>query len=255
MYPFEPNARYKRAEIKRLVGLPESRMKGGDWDTGYARHGNDHFVFVNVGTAGRTGHDYQNAWIGNGLLRWFGKSRTRQRHPSIQALVGGAGVVYLFWRSSDTAPFTFAGVGDVVEVRDTVPVEVIWAVRAPGEPALYPDELPTSSKHLEGARRTVTVNRYERDPEARRKCIDHWGARCLVCDVDFGERYGEFGEGFIHVHHCHPLGDSVGEYEVDPIEDLRPVCPNCHAMLHRHAPLLRVEELRERLLERHATAV
>ncbi len=60
---------------------------------------------------------------------------------------------------------------------------------------------------------------------------------------NLGEQYGEIGQGFIHVHHLKQLSD-VGEgYEVDPVADLRPVCPNCHAMLHRNNPPLSIDEL------------
>jgi 5-methylcytosine-specific restriction protein A len=65
-----------------------------------------------------------------------------------------------------------------------------------------------------------------------------------VCGLDFGERYGALGEGFIHVHHLTELASIGREYEVDPVRDLRPVCPNCHAMLHRTDPALSPEELR-----------
>lgn len=77
---------------------------------------------------------------------------------------------------------------------------------------------------------------YERDPEARRICVQHHGAKCRVCGIDFGEEYGDFGAGFIHVHHKTPVARAAkdGEYKVDPKDDLVPVCPNCHAMLHRH---------------------
>ncbi|WP_419921299.1 hypothetical protein [Candidatus Poriferisodalis sp.] len=87
----------------------------------------------------------------------------------------------------------------------------------------------------EGAKNRVEVNRYERDPEARRLCLEHYGYVCQVCDIRFEERYGEIGRGFIHVHHLIPLGD-IDDHDnhiVDPVVDLRPVCPNCHAMLHR----------------------
>jgi 5-methylcytosine-specific restriction protein A len=40
-------------------------------------------------------------------------------------------------------------------------------------------------------------------------------------------------EGFIHVHHIKPLAKLGSNYKIDPIKDLRPVCPNCHAVLHR----------------------
>lgn len=56
--------------------------------------------------------------------------------------------------------------------------------------------------------------------------------------------YGEIGAGYIHVHHLKPLAEVTGEREIDPIADLIPVCPNCHAMLHR-ASEPTIEELRE----------
>lgn len=33
--------------------------------------------------------------------------------------------------------------------------------------------------------------------------------------------------------------------QIDPISDLRPVCPNCHAMLHKKNPPYTIDELRE----------
>ncbi|MEO6923014.1 MAG: HNH endonuclease, partial [Bryocella sp.] len=60
----------------------------------------------------------------------------------------------------------------------------------------------------------------------------------------FAAVYGDLGSDFIHVHHVVPVSTRGGEYEVDPIADLIPVCPNCHAMLHRSEPPLSVLELR-----------
>jgi hypothetical protein len=89
---------------------------------------------------------------------------------------------------------------------------------------------------VEGATKKVSVVVYERDPEARRICVKHHGAKCQVCGIDFGEEYGGFAGGFIHVHHKTPVARAAkdGGYKVDPRKDLVPVCPNCHAMLHRH---------------------
>lgn len=56
---------------------------------------------------------------------------------------------------------------------------------------------------------------------------------CQICGLNFTQRYGEVGKDFIHVHHKVPLNQISEEYEVDPVNDLIPVCPNCHAMLHR----------------------
>jgi hypothetical protein len=110
---------------------------------------------------------------------------------------------------------------------------------------LFPDELVEEKVFLEGAKKQVTVNAYERDPRARERCIEHYGARCFICDLSFGEVYGEIAEGFIHVHHIRPLSEIGSEYTVDPIKDLRPVCPNCHAVLHLNKPAFSIQEVIE----------
>jgi len=107
---------------------------------------------------------------------------------------------------------------------------------------VYPDDVPT---FIEGAVNTVYVNKYERDAKARRACINHHKAICKVCGIDFGKRYGAIGKAFIHVHHIVPVASNRGQqYQVDPIADLVPVCPNCHAMLHKKSPPFTVGELK-----------
>ena len=110
-----------------------------------------------------------------------------------------------------------------------------------------PEEIPASTTHLEGKVRQVLVNTYERNPAARAKCIAHYGTACSVCSFDFGTTYGDIGEGFIHVHHLREVSSIGNEYEIDPIEDLRPVCPNCHSMLHTARPALTIVSLRQLL--------
>lgn len=107
------------------------------------------------------------------------------------------------------------------------------------------EEVRQAFVYPEGATRQITVNAYERSPEARRRCLEHHGRSCAVCGMSFGEVYGPLADGFIHVHHLKPLSE-VGEgYEVDPIEDLRPVCPNCHAVLHVGERCRSIDEVRE----------
>lgn len=114
----------------------------------------------------------------------------------------------------------------------------------------YPDEVSPASRYVEGAVKQVTVNAYERDPAARAACIEHYGCQCVVCGFDFAEYYGELGAGYIHVHHLTPLAELGAAHEVDPVRDLVPVCPNCHAMLHTGDPAPSVEELAE-IYDRH----
>lgn len=114
-------------------------------------------------------------------------------------------------------------------------------------PAVMPEEISTPALYFEGASRTIAVNAYERDPRARKACIEHYGPTCFVCGFDFGSTYGALGQGFIHVHHVVPLSQIGKSYIVNPIRDLRPVCPNCHAMLHKRAEVLTVDELKSTL--------
>lgn len=85
----------------------------------------------------------------------------------------------------------------------------------------------------EGEEAELRGVRYERNQEARQKCIEHYGCKCSVCGFDFEERYGEIGRGFTEVHHVVPISERGGAYHVDPVKDLRPLCSNCHSMVHR----------------------
>lgn len=129
-------------------------------------------------------------------------------------------------------------------------LERVWARRSSGSDALLPEELPTvGSTYAEGAKRRVLINAYEHNAQARAACIAHFGFRCSVCDVVLEERYGHIAAEFIHVHHLVPLSTVGSAYRVNPKTDLRPVCPNCHAVIHRRQPPLGITEAR-RLVRR-----
>ena len=113
----------------------------------------------------------------------------------------------------------------------------------PSSPVIT-EEILAPGRRVEGATSRVFVNAYERNPSAREACIQRHGVRCAVCGFDFGAVYGDLGKGFIHVHHLVPLAAVKREYVVDPDADLRPVCPNCHAMLHRHSTIPSIDELK-----------
>lgn len=110
----------------------------------------------------------------------------------------------------------------------------------------FPEEVQTDSLK-EGSVQTVTVNAFERNPEARRRCIEVHGTSCAVCNFNFGKVYGDFARDFIHVHHLHPLAIQRAEHKVDPVHDLRPVCPNCHAVIHMRNGCLSIEEVKAML--------
>jgi len=110
-----------------------------------------------------------------------------------------------------------------------------------------PSEVDSELVVVEGGRTLVQVNRFERDPKARKACIEFFRTRCIVCGFDFRKTYGEIGVGFIHVHHLRPLAMRKKKHKIDPRKDLCPVCPNCHEMLHRRQPPFSIEELKAKL--------
>lgn len=119
---------------------------------------------------------------------------------------------------------------------------------------LLPEEIAATTALVEGAVCRVSVNAYERNAEARRLCIERHGANCCICGFNFGAVYGEVADGYIHVHHVHPLSEIGSEYVVNPVEDLRPVCPNCHAVLHRRIPAYSIEDVLSFLWKRRETS-
>jgi len=71
---------------------------------------------------------------------------------------------------------------------------------------------------------------------------------CQVCGFSFIKTYGKLGQGFIEAHHTFPLSDLTEETETK-IDDIALVCSNCHRMLHRRRPWLKLNELKS-LLEK-----
>ena len=99
---------------------------------------------------------------------------------------------------------------------------------------------------LEGKQYHKLIKSYERSSALRKCAIAIHGYICSVCEIDFFEKYGEIGLGFIHIHHLETVADS-GQRMVNPETDLVPVCPNCHAMLHKKHPPIHPEKLKNML--------
>jgi hypothetical protein len=174
-----------------------------------------HFIQANrlVGLAGHKIHDAapENSFVRN----WHPKEWTD----------GWFHVVAPGWRSESDKKFYW-------EIRPEIREAFIaldWYAFA-GE-----NERPvqTYEPRLEGAEVLRLLSIRERDPILRAACLAIHGYRCLICGNDLGEIYGEIGKGFIHVHHLQPLAEHKGKQVTDPKENLIPVCPNCHSIMHR----------------------
>jgi len=87
--------------------------------------------------------------------------------------------------------------------------------------------------HDEGKPDRKYTTTYERDPFLRKEAIRIHGVTCKACSFNFYKYYGDYGKGLIHIHHKVPISEYGGSRKVDPKEDLIPLCPNCHAIVHR----------------------
>jgi 5-methylcytosine-specific restriction protein A len=84
-------------------------------------------------------------------------------------------------------------------------------------------------------RKYVYHRKIERNRTAARKAKQFHGTRCQACKMDFGERYGDLGKGFIEAHHLRPIAtlEEGVPVKYDVAADFSVLCPNCHRMIHR----------------------
>ena len=134
-----------------------------------------------------------------------------------------------------------------VQIPDNVAkaLQEEWVRVNAGDGFALPEEIPPATTFVEGAKRIVSINSYERNSKARSACIAHYGPRCVVCGFTFSEKYGPVGDGLIHVHHLVPLAEIGEAYHLNPIQDLRPVGPNCHAIIHIRVPQYSIEDVKK----------
>ena len=97
----------------------------------------------------------------------------------------------------------------------------------------------------EGKEIKVISTKHERNTLNRQICLEAKGYKCSVCNILLEDIYGPIAKRFIEVHHSNPIADMDDNYVVKPIKELFPVCPNCHAMLHRKNPPYSIDELKE----------
>jgi 5-methylcytosine-specific restriction protein A len=123
--PFLVGREYTRNDVYRLLNVPIERQRG-NWETGYHEWNGDFYIFCNVGTAGRGGFDYANAWLDAQTFQWFSKERTHVGQPQINRLLHPTGKILLFTREDNRGPFTFHGYLEPISHLDSTPVQVTW---------------------------------------------------------------------------------------------------------------------------------
>lgn len=160
--------------------------------------------------------------------------------------------LYVITHCKPVTPFPLT---ELIKLSDGIPISADYGYSycmvhahtpAPGDDLLSgPDDVRDPALYSEGTSRTVSVNVFERSRVARDRCISHYGLDCAVCGFNFGRVYGKGAQGIIHVHHLKSLAEVDEAHDVDPVRDLRPVCPNCHAVIHSAEKPLTIDEVKE----------
>lgn len=102
----------------------------------------------------------------------------------------------------------------------------------------------TVEGEIEGGEYEKTIKTHERNPVNRELCLLLKGYECAVCGMSFERVYGKIGRNYIEIHHTKSVADMGEGHRVDVLNELVPLCSNCHSMAHRRKPPFSVAELR-----------
>ena len=108
---------------------------------------------------------------------------------------------------------------------------------------------------LEGSTSVKETLIRKRSHRLRSAAIDHYRKSngkiyCEVCGFCFEDVYGEIGKGFVEIHHTKPVyqysDDGFESYLTEAIKRVKPLCANCHRMIHYNVKRpLSLEELKK----------
>lgn len=99
----------------------------------------------------------------------------------------------------------------------------------------------------EGNVRRALIRRYERSRSNRAIAIMTHGRACTACGFDFSATYGEWARDYVEIHHLEPVHLMDAPRVVNPVEELVPLCANCHRMVHRADPPISPSELKAKM--------
>jgi len=257
MSSFSTNASYSQAEVWAHYFGSEPYPGGGNWASGYVRAKDDLVIFANIGIPSCTGHHFPNEYhtVENEMI-WYGKPNAHSGQQTFRDLFRGVLTPQVFARwNSKKSKFLYLGSPSIKNYEDnfkvmdnftTIKLKLSFTKSSVSLADVGPEGVPINgnASGQEGKRLSVMVNRYERDPALRAACLAYHGSNCHICGFRFEEIYGDLGRDFCHIHHITPLSEVAGERSIDVKTDMIPLCPNCHAMIHRQVPALTPELLR-----------
>jgi hypothetical protein len=173
---FQIGATYTRADIYDLLAVPPEKRRG-NWETGYNKYGDDWFLFVTIGAAGRSGHNYNNHWDGDELI-WRGKEGSTLTQPSIQSMLKPTGEICVFVRDNDRPPFTFQGFATAKDSLGTVPVTIRWSFATSRVLVATDDQNDYAIED-----RKAEIKQRVKQSVFRERVLANFGYQCCLSDV------------------------------------------------------------------------
>lgn len=267
MFRFVKHETYSRQQIWTAVTGSKDGMTRNFQQSGYERINEDLFAFINIGYEGNAGQIFPNKYEPETeTVMWYGKKETHSQQPLMKSIIDGFTTVYCFARWKDKDPFTYLGIGKVINYTDgfdevfekdgartfclEFELDCSDSTVNPAFLGNFDDVFEEGIPEVpEGKEKWVRHKTRERNPEIIKKkkqlfLKEHGKLFCEVCDFDFQKTYGSRGNGFIECHHNIPLHEEESIRITRP-SDLSLLCSNCHRMIHRKKKWLTVEELRK----------
>ena len=106
----------------------------------------------------------------------------------------------------------------------------------------------------EGTQKITQSKIYDRSIKLRTAAIIKYTdqnnhIKCNICCFDFEEFYGDYGKGFIEIHHQKPVF-MFDELEIEQtiktaLNNVIPVCSNCHRIIHRIRPPYLIKDIKD----------
>lgn len=160
--------------------MPEEKRRG-NWETGYNSYDGDLYIFCNIRSSGRSGHDYDNRWLDGDRFQWLAKGGTRVGQNQIQWMLIPTGNILLFTRDDNRQPFTFQGYCKVDEYTDTTPVKIVWRVQQ--TPTVAVRQLDEGEIDYSSENRLSEVMQRQKQSAFRRLVLENFDRRCCISGI------------------------------------------------------------------------
>jgi hypothetical protein len=104
----------------------------------------------------------------------------------------------------------------------------------------FPEGKAKEKLHVQRERNSALIRAVKNDTLKKYGKLQY-----VCCGFDFAKVYGDLGSDFIEAHHTIPVSELHKDGEETKMKAIALVCSNCHRMLHRRRPWLKMNALKK----------